>query len=64
MPRYDVATPSYYRSNDRKAPYNLYVHPAQLLDLRAPAGQGAPAPLFTYREPGARFRPVPFRFLA
>ena len=50
---FDAATPAYYRSNDRKAPYNLYVHPSQLLELRAPEGQGAPAPVFTYREDGA-----------
>lgn len=49
----DVATPAYYRASGRGgAPYNLYVHPSQLLQLRAPAGQGAPSPLFTYRAAG------------
>jgi hypothetical protein len=48
---YDVATPAYFRADDRPAPYNLYVHPAQLLE-RAPQGQGPPAPLFTYRAEG------------
>ncbi len=50
---FDAATPAYFRSNDRPAPYNLYVHPGQLLELRAPEGQGAPSPLFTYRADGA-----------
>ena len=29
---YDAAAPAYYRSNDRQAPHNLYVHLPQLLD--------------------------------
>ena len=50
---YSVATPAYYRSNDRKAPYNLYVHPGQLFDLTGTQEQGAPAPVFLYRKKGA-----------
>jgi hypothetical protein len=48
----DVATDAYYRSSDRPSPYNLYVHPARLLELRAPEGQGPPAPIFVYRAEG------------
>ena len=50
---YDVATASYYRSADRKAPHNLYLHLPQLLESTTPDGQGAPAPLFLYREADA-----------
>jgi hypothetical protein len=53
----DVATPAYFRSSDRKQPYNLYVHPSQLLELRAPEGQGAPAPIFTFRSEGQAVAP-------
>ncbi|HEY6532643.1 MAG TPA: DUF3048 domain-containing protein [Acidimicrobiales bacterium] len=45
----NVATPAYYRSDDRRQPYNLYVHPGQLFDLVGVQEQGAPAPIFTYR---------------
>ena len=47
---YSIATGSYYRSNDRYAPHNLYVKLPQLLQEMAPAGQGDPAPLFVYRK--------------
>ena len=45
----DLAYDAYYRSSERRQPYDLYVHPRQLLDLRAPEGQGPPAPVFAYR---------------
>lgn len=45
---YSIATDAYYRSNDRVAPHNLYVKLPQLLQMMAPAGQGAPAPIFSY----------------
>lgn len=47
---YDAATPAYYRSDDRQAPHNLYVHLPQLLELKAPDGQGNPAPIFNFRK--------------
>jgi len=50
---YNIATAAYYRSNDRYAPHNLYVKLPQLLDMMAPAGQGAPAPIFAYAKPSA-----------
>lgn len=50
---FDVAEGFYYRSRDRRAPHNLYVNLVPLVAERAPAGQGAPAPIFTYRTEGA-----------
>lgn len=47
---YNIATGSYFRSNDRYAPHNLYVRLPQLLAEMAPPGQGDPAPLFVYRQ--------------
>lgn len=49
---YNLASPAYYRSNDRIAPHNLYVHLPQLLEMMTPQGQGAPAPIFEYRKVG------------
>jgi hypothetical protein len=49
----NVATAAYYRSDDRKQPYNLYVHPGQLFDLTGTQEQGPPAPVFNYRADGA-----------
>lgn len=46
---YSRAQGSYFRSNDRYAPHNLYVKLPQLLAEMAPPGQGDPAPLFVYR---------------
>jgi hypothetical protein len=45
----DVAEADYYRAQDRKAPHNLYVNLPGLVASRTPEGQGAPAPIFTYR---------------
>ena len=50
---YDAATPAYYRSNDRQAPHNLYLHLPQLLELKAPSGQGNPTPIFNFRKVAA-----------
>ena len=50
---YSAAFDAYFRSTDRVAPHNLYVNLPKLLELKAPAGQGAPAPLFTYRSADA-----------
>lgn len=50
---YSAAFGAYFRSTDRMAPHNLYVNLPQLLEIKAPADQGAPAPVFTYRPPGA-----------
>lgn len=47
---HDAASPAYYRANDRQAPHNLYVHLPQLLELKAPANQGNPAPIFNFRK--------------
>lgn len=47
---YNIATGSYFRSNDRYAPHNLYVRLPQLLAEMGPPGQGDPAPLFVYRR--------------
>jgi hypothetical protein len=47
---YSAATEAYFRSTDRVAPHNLYVNLPKLLELKAPAGQGAPKPLFAYRR--------------
>jgi hypothetical protein len=41
----------YFRMNGRPAPHNLYADTAALYTM-APAGQGAPAPLFTFRADG------------
>ena len=46
---YNAASASYFRSDQRSAPHNLYVRLPQLLREQAPAGQGDPAPLFVYR---------------
>ena len=46
----DAASPAYYRANDRQAPHNLYVHLPQLLELKAPANSGNPAPIFNFRK--------------
>ena len=46
----DAASPAYYRANDRQAPHNLYVHLPQLLELKAPANAGNPAPIFNFRK--------------
>lgn len=48
---YDAASPAYYRSNDRAAPHNLYLHLPQLLELKAPENSSNPAPVFVYRKP-------------
>lgn len=48
---YDAASPAYYRSNERQAPHNLYVHLPQLLELKGPDNPSNPAPIFTYRKP-------------
>jgi len=48
---YDAASPAYYRSNDRQAPHNLYVHLPQLLELKGPENPKDPTPIFTYRKP-------------
>jgi hypothetical protein len=42
----------YYREKTRNGPHNLYADTVALYGL-APAGQGAPAPLFTFRADGA-----------
>ena len=47
---HDAASPAYYRANDRQAPHNLYVHLPQLLELKAPANQGNPVPIFNFRK--------------
>jgi hypothetical protein len=47
---YSAASDAYFRSSDRVAPHNLYVNLPKLLELKAPDGQGAPKPLFTYRR--------------
>lgn len=47
---HDAASPAYYRANDRQAPHNLYVHLPQLLELKAPADAGNPAPIFNFRK--------------
>jgi hypothetical protein len=47
---HDAASPAYYRANDRQAPHNLYVHLPQLLELKAPANQSNPAPIFNFRK--------------
>ncbi len=49
----DAASPAYYRANDRQAPHNLYVHLPQLLELKAPADAGNPAPIFNFRKVAA-----------
>ena len=46
----DAASPAYFRANDRQAPHNLYVHLPQLLELKAPADAGNPAPIFNFRK--------------
>lgn len=56
---YSAAFGAYFRSSDRQAPHNLYVNLPTLLELKAPAGQGAPKPLFTYRRPDAAVGGVP-----
>jgi hypothetical protein len=50
---YNIATDAYYRSNDRIAPHNLYLHLPQLLEMMAPAGQGNPTPIFAFRAQSA-----------
>ena len=47
---HDAASPAYYRANDRQAPHNLYVHLPQLLELKASANSGNPAPIFNFRK--------------
>ncbi|MEX1216904.1 MAG: DUF3048 domain-containing protein [Acidimicrobiales bacterium] len=49
----DTAAPAYYRSNERRAPHNLYVQLPQLLELKAPEKPIDPAPIFTFRTAGA-----------
>lgn len=44
----DVATPAYYRESSRYAPHNLFVRLTELLSLKAPEGQGAPTPVYSY----------------
>lgn len=56
---YSAAFGAYFRSSDRVAPHNLYVNLPTLLELKAPAGQGAPKPLFSYRGPDAVVTGVP-----
>ena len=56
---YSAAFGAYFRSSERPAPHNLYVNLPTLLELKAPAGQGAPKPVFTYRTPGAAIAGVP-----
>lgn len=46
---YNIASASYFRSDRRSAPHNLYVRLPQLLAQKGPAGQGDPAPLFVFR---------------
>jgi Protein of unknown function (DUF3048) N-terminal domain/Protein of unknown function (DUF3048) C-terminal domain len=47
---YDAAAPAFYRSNDRQAPHNLYVHLPQVLELKAPDKPANPAPIFNFRK--------------
>ena len=47
----DTIPAQYHRDNSRKAPHNLYTNVSGLLADAAPAGAGAPPPLFTYRAP-------------
>ena len=56
---YSAAFGAYFRSSERRAPHNLYVNLPQLLELKAPVGQGAPKPVFSYRSPGAAVTGVP-----
>ncbi|CAM8630245.1 Protein of unknown function DUF3048, N-terminal [Acidimicrobiia bacterium] len=56
---YNIASAAYYRSNERFAPHNLFLHLPQLLGLKAPSGQGAPAPIFTYLAKDAVFAGLP-----
>ena len=48
---YDAAEPAYFRSSERRAPHNLYVHLPQLLELKGPESPVNPSPIFTYRKP-------------
>ena len=50
---YSNVPDAYFRSTDRIAPHNLDVRLPQLLQQAAPAGQGAPRPILTFRRPGA-----------
>jgi hypothetical protein len=47
----DAFPGEYHRDNSRKAPHNLYTSVDGLLAVGAPAGAGAPPPLFRYRDP-------------
>ena len=47
----DAIPAQYHRDNSRKAPHNLYTNISGLLSDAAPAGAGAPPPLFSYRAP-------------
>jgi len=44
----DAATAAYYRESSRYAPHNLFLRLTELLQIKAPAGQGAPTPVFSY----------------
>jgi hypothetical protein len=46
---YDAAEPAYFRSSERRAPHNLYVHLPQLLELKGPESPANPSPIFTYQ---------------
>lgn len=51
----DAFPAEYHRDNARQAPHNLYTTIPGLLAAATPAGAGAPAPLFTYRQPGVPY---------
>ena len=56
---WDSAPSAYFRSADRRAPHNLMVNVPELLAVRAPAGQGAPAAIFEYLPTGVPFEGLP-----
>ncbi|HEY4376994.1 MAG TPA: DUF3048 domain-containing protein [Acidimicrobiales bacterium] len=47
----DAVPSAFFRDHSRRAPHNLYVHPAQVWSS-LPPGQRLPAPLFTYLAAG------------
>lgn len=48
----DAFPGEYHRDNTRRAPHNLFATIPGLLAAATPAGAGAPAPLFSYRQFG------------